>query len=221
MKKQKNKSKLSMLLYTVIYVAASVIVCVLGAVHPILFVCYQIVAGVLVTGAAAKAFDRLRYPGAAAFLSLGMLLTFVVIRDANIWHCLPVIIIAILAELVRYCGKYENLPFEENSFDVIICCESFHHYPNPQDFFDSVSRVLRPGGRLVLRDMAMNSAAIRWLCNNIEMPLAHLIGKGDVLIYGRNDIRKLCKNAVLHMESFEKRGFCRLHCVVRKTKCEV
>lgn len=33
--------------------------------------------------------------------------------------------------VVRDC---ENLPFEENSFDVIICCESFHHYPNPQDF---------------------------------------------------------------------------------------
>ena len=115
-----------MLLYIVIYVAASVIVCVLGAVHPILFVCYQIVAGVLVTGAAAKAFDRLRYPGAAAFLSLGMLLTFVVIRDANIWHCLPVIIIAILAELVRYCGKYENL--SKLAAAVIMSFSTFGYY---------------------------------------------------------------------------------------------
>ncbi len=113
-------------------------------------------------------------------------------------------------------GDCENLPFEANSFDVVICCESFHHYPNPQDFFNSVSRVLRPGGRLVLRDMTMNSAAVRWFCNTIEMPLAHLIGKGDVRIYGREDIRELSKNAGLHMESFEKRGFCRLHCVVRK-----
>lgn len=113
-------------------------------------------------------------------------------------------------------GDCENLPFEENSFDVVICCESFHHYPNPQDFFNSVSRVLRPGGRLVLRDMTMNSAAIRWICNHVEMPLAHLIGKGDVRIYGRDDLRELCRNAGLHMGSYEKRGFCRLHCVVRK-----
>ncbi len=113
-------------------------------------------------------------------------------------------------------GDCENLPFEANSFDVVICCESFHHYPNPQDFFNSVSRVLRPGGRLVLRDMTMNSAAVRWFCNTIEMSLAHLIGKGDVRIYGREDIRELSRNAGLHMESFEKRGFCRLHCVVRK-----
>ena len=113
-------------------------------------------------------------------------------------------------------GDCEDLPFEANSFDVVICCESFHHYPNPQNFFNSVSRVLRPGGRLVLRDMTMNSEAVRWFCNNIEMPLAHLIGKGDVRIYGREDIRKLCRNAGLRIESFEKRGFCRLHCVVRK-----
>ncbi|MBR3666240.1 MAG: class I SAM-dependent methyltransferase [Ruminococcus sp.] len=115
-------------------------------------------------------------------------------------------------------GDCENLPFDDNSFDAVICCESFHHYPNPQDFFCSVYRVLRPNGRLILRDMTMNSAAVRWFCNTVEMPLAHLIGKGDVRIYGREDIRKLCENAGLHMESFEKRDFCCLHCVVRKIK---
>nr|MCR4611708.1 class I SAM-dependent methyltransferase [Lachnospiraceae bacterium] len=42
-------------------------------------------------------------------------------------------------------GDCENLPFEDDTFDVIICTNSFHHYPNPQQFFDSVKRVLRPG----------------------------------------------------------------------------
>ena len=118
-------------------------------------------------------------------------------------------------------GDCEHLPFAENSFDAVICCESFHHYPNPQDFFDSVYRVLKPGGRFILRDMTMNSAAVRWFCNTVEMPLAHLMGKGDVRIYGREDIRELCKNAGLHMESYEKRGFCRLHCVIRKPDAPV
>ena len=113
-------------------------------------------------------------------------------------------------------GDCEDLPFEENSFDAVICCQSFHHYPNVQDFFNSVYRVLRPGGRLVLRDMTMKSGAVRWICNHLEMPLAHLAGHGDVRIYGREDVRRLCKNAGLHMEMFEKRGFCRLHCVARK-----
>ena len=113
-------------------------------------------------------------------------------------------------------GDCERLPFADESFDVVICCQSFHHYPNVQDFFDSVSRVLRPGGRLILRDMTMRSAAVRWFCNHIEMPLIDLTGHGDVRIYGREDVRALCEKAGLHMESFEKRGFCRLHSVARK-----
>ena len=46
-------------------------------------------------------------------------------------------------------GDCENFPFDDNSFDAIICSMSFHHYPNPQDFFESVKRCLRPGGRLI------------------------------------------------------------------------
>lgn len=49
-------------------------------------------------------------------------------------------------------GDCENIPFPENSFDAIISSNSFHHYPNPQDFFNSAYRVLKKGGRLILRD---------------------------------------------------------------------
>ena len=112
-------------------------------------------------------------------------------------------------------GDCENLPFEENSFDAIICCQSFHHYPNVQDFFNSVYRVLKPGGRLILRDMTM-SAPGRWFANHIEIPLINLKGHGDVHVYGRDEVNQLCNNAGLKMELFEKRGFCRLHSVARK-----
>ena len=40
----------------------------------------------------------------------------------------------------------------------------------------------------------------------------------DDSYYGREDIKKLCQNAGLHMESFEKRGFCRMHSVMRKIR---
>ena len=51
-------------------------------------------------------------------------------------------------------GDCEELPFSDNSFDVVICSQSFHHYTRPQMFFNSVSRVLKPNGRLILRDMS-------------------------------------------------------------------
>lgn len=95
MKKWNKKNALWMLLYAVIYVITSVAVCVLGSVHPILFVCYQITAGLLVTGA-------------AACLSMGMILTFLAIRDANLWHCVPVVLIAVIAEIIRYETRYKS-----------------------------------------------------------------------------------------------------------------
>ena len=50
-----------------------------------------------------------------------------------------------------------HLNFAENSFDVVICSQSFHHYPDPQSFFKSVYKVLRPNGRLILRDMTASA----------------------------------------------------------------
>ncbi len=113
-------------------------------------------------------------------------------------------------------GDCENFPFEDNSFDAIICSNSFHHYPNPQAFFNSVKRCLRPGGRLVLRDVTSENKLLLWLMNNIELPLAHLCGHGDVKIATRELITECCKNADLKVEKFELRKGMRLHCVVRK-----
>lgn len=118
-------------------------------------------------------------------------------------------------------GDCEKLPFENGRFDVVICCQSFHHYPNVQDFFDSVYRVLRPGGRLILRDMTAKTAPVRWFFNHIEMPLINLTGHGDVRVYGPEEVRQLCARAGLVMEIGEKRGFFRLHCVARKPLANV
>ena len=113
-------------------------------------------------------------------------------------------------------GDCENFPFEENSFDAIICSMSFHHYPNPQAFFNSVKRCLRPKGRLILRDVTSDNKPLVWLMNKIEMPLANLFGHGDVQVPTRNLVYKCCKEAGLKVEKFEIRKGMRLHCVVRK-----
>ncbi len=102
------KNALCMLLYVVLYVVMSFIVCVFGVIHPVLFVCYQITAGLLVTGVAAKAFDKIKAFGVACCLSLGMLVTFFAMQDANLWHCVPVIVIAVLAEFIRLVFKHSS-----------------------------------------------------------------------------------------------------------------
>ena len=112
-------------------------------------------------------------------------------------------------------GDCENLPFENESFDVIICTNSFHHYPNPQRFFDNVKRVLRPGGRLVLQDYTA-PAPILWLMNHTEMPLANLIGHGDVRAYSLGQIKQFCDNCGLSVERLEAAKKFRMHLVAGK-----
>ena len=113
-------------------------------------------------------------------------------------------------------GDCENFPFEKDSFDAIICSMSFHHYPDPQAFFDSVKRCLRPNGRLILRDVTSDNKVLVWLMNTLEMPLANICGHGDVQVPTRDVVIKCCKKAGLKVEKFEIRKGMRMHCVVRK-----
>jgi ubiquinone/menaquinone biosynthesis C-methylase UbiE len=49
-------------------------------------------------------------------------------------------------------GDAENLPFEDNSFDIVTCCNSFHHYPHQDQAVREMHRVLAERGRLMLVD---------------------------------------------------------------------
>lgn len=93
---------------------------------------------------------------------------------------------------------------------------SFHHYLNPQGFFDSVERCLRPGGRLVLRDVTTDSKLLRWFMDNIELLFANLCGHGDFKVAKREEVMECCKRVGLKVERFEIRKGMRMHCVVRK-----
>ena len=112
-------------------------------------------------------------------------------------------------------GDAEDLPFDDGSFEAVICANSFHHYPNPQAFFDGVARVLRPGGKLVLRDSTA-AAPVLWLMNRTEMPLANLAGHGDVRAYTLDEVRALCTAAGLVPVTLEAQKKFRLHLVARK-----
>lgn len=50
------------------------------------------------------------------------------------------------------CGDSERLPFADGVFDVLTCCNSFHHYPNQAAAIAGFARVLHPGGILILID---------------------------------------------------------------------
>ena len=113
-------------------------------------------------------------------------------------------------------GDCENFPFPDNSIDSIICANSFHHYPNPQAFFDSIKRCLRPNGKLILRDLSSNNKLVLWFMDSIELPLANLIGHGDVKVAKESVIVSCCGKSGLKVETCQIRKGMRLHCVIRK-----
>ena len=60
----------------------------------------------------------------------------------------------------------------------------------------SMQRCLRPGGRLVLRDVTSDNKLLLWFMDKIELPLANLCGHGDVKIATRGLIADCCKQVV-------------------------
>ena len=50
-------------------------------------------------------------------------------------------------------GDAKSLPFSERSFDLVLCNSLLHHLPAPLALLDEISRLVRPGGAILLRDL--------------------------------------------------------------------
>ena len=50
---------------------------------------------------------------------------------------------------VAPCGQ---LPFENQTFDVIVACMAYHHFDDKEGFAREAARVLKPGGVLYIAD---------------------------------------------------------------------
>lgn len=65
------------------------------------------------------------------------------------WKSLPII-----------QGSAENLPYEDNSFDVVYSSHVLEHVTSEQQALDEMKRVLKPGGVLII---GMPTAAMSWV----------------------------------------------------------
>ena len=58
-------------------------------------------------------------------------------------------------------GNAERLPFLDESFDLVFCRSSLHHFAEPHQAVSEMVRVCRRGGRVVLLDIVPSDAAVR------------------------------------------------------------
>jgi len=58
-------------------------------------------------------------------------------------------------------GWANELPWPENSFDVVVSCNMFHYIIHPVEAVREMERVLRPGGSIVITDWCDDYLACR------------------------------------------------------------
>ena len=83
-------------------------------------------------------------------------------------------------------GDSQQLPFKDNSFDLVYCNDSFHHYPYPDKVIQEVYRVLKFGGVFLIGDCYQ--PFIPRLIMNAFLPFSK---EGDVRIYSRKEMMHL------------------------------
>jgi ubiquinone/menaquinone biosynthesis C-methylase UbiE len=58
--------------------------------------------------------------------------------------------VALKCDSTRVVGSILEIPFEDNSFDIVVSSEVIEHTPDPKKALKELYRVLKPGGTLVL-----------------------------------------------------------------------
>lgn len=73
-----------------------------------------------------------------------------------------------LDNMIFVKGYAEELPFLENSFDIVFSRLAFHHFTDVSCAFSEMVRVLKPGGKLVMIDMEATVQELRETEDAIE-----------------------------------------------------
>jgi ubiquinone/menaquinone biosynthesis C-methylase UbiE len=96
-------------------------------------------------------------------------------------------------------GDSEYMPWEDDSFDVIVCNASFHHYPNPKKVLLEMKRVLKSNGTLIIGDPT--APVIYRQIINLYCKISNC---GDYRMYFKKEIEELLKECGFEPFNFIK-----------------
>ena len=94
-------------------------------------------------------------------------------------------------------GDAEALPYDDHTFDTVVCNASFHHYPNPELVLGEVRRVLKDKGTLILGEPTIFKPLLP-----VFNFLLQWSKDGDFKLYDRNSMERL-----LHSCGFRPYGW--------------
>lgn len=77
--------------------------------------------------------------------------------------------------------RAESLPFESGTFDHVVCLGALLYFDQPSDALKEARRVLRPGGRLVVRNVNSKNLYTRRTGRNIDPASKNLYTREELV----------------------------------------
>ena len=99
-------------------------------------------------------------------------------------------------------GDLENLPFEDNTFDICYCGWVLHHFPDVNQAVSELVRVLKPGGKIALAEPNESSAAVRFSRWVEDLPLM----RSWVLKEGWDTPNRTINKHYVYLDALQKNG---------------
>jgi ubiquinone/menaquinone biosynthesis C-methylase UbiE len=105
----------------------------------------------------------------------------------------------------------EQLPFNDNTFDMVTTCCVLHHFDNANNFFKEAYRVLKPNGKIIVNDIKM-PLILKPFFDYIFSPLYRA---GDNKLFTAHKLKNLVTINGFVIKKFYKKGLMQIICATR------
>ena len=99
-------------------------------------------------------------------------------------------------------GDLENLPFDDNTFDICYCGWVLHHFPDVNKAVSELVRVMKPGGKIAMAEPNESCAAVRFSRWVEDLPLM----RSWVLKEGWDSPNRTINKHYVYLNALRKHG---------------
>jgi ubiquinone/menaquinone biosynthesis C-methylase UbiE len=105
-------------------------------------------------------------------------------------------------EVALQVADSEHLPWAAKYFDLIVCTDSFHHYPNPEQVLLEMRRVMKDHGHVVIGEAWLPELFRKLI--NVSFKFSR---SGDVKIYSKDEWSSMLTATGFALVQWEQTGY--------------